>query len=457
MTQKYLTSITPDSLSGIIFSLEGIYDGLVLLNGPSGCKFYHSSLSDGQMLRSLDFDPLCYPEKWYFGQPHVPCTSIDNGDYVYGSEEKLRETLRFLRDNVDFNVLFVVNSPGAALIGDDLRGIAESEIKDRPVVIYESPGFSENMPKGHERAFQGILSYIKGDEASEDDCCNTETEKNCNPNSNNEASSKTKNKIRRVNIIGLGLWRRNFQGDVDEIKRLCNMMGLEVNCMLMAGCYWKDICNLAEADVNIVIVSEFGVKIAESLKEVTGVDYYICDGQPIGFKATEKWAKEICRKLSLPKPKKIICESEKLRARCYPLISRLNSLTGLPTGHPFAVEGRYSEALGYSRFLLEYFGMTPASISILDDDMDYSKGYLDNFLEAYGVQDALKNPIMETEAELVLASGNTIGTLKLKGADFGGIDVSLPTLGYIDVLPKTHLGLSGAALLVELILNGLRF
>ena len=104
MTQSYLTSITPDSLSGLLFSLEGIRDGVVLLNGPSGCKFYHSSVSDGQMIRSLDFDPLSYPEIWYFGQPHVPCTSIDNGDYVYGSEEKLREILKFLRDNVKFNV-----------------------------------------------------------------------------------------------------------------------------------------------------------------------------------------------------------------------------------------------------------------------------------------------------------------------------------------------------------------
>ena len=139
------------------------------------------------------------------------------------------------------------------------------------------------------------------------------------------------------------------------------------------------------------------------------------------------------------------------------MISRLNSLTGLPTGHPFAVEGRYSEALGYCKFLLEYFGMTPDSISILDKDMDYSKNALENFLSAYGVKSALEKQIMDTDGEIVLACGNTIGALKLKGTDFGGIDISLPALGYIDVIPKTHLGLSGAALLVELILNGLRF
>lgn len=73
-----------------------------------------------------------------------------------------------------------------------------------------------------------------------------------------------------MNILGLGLWRRNFQGDVEEIKRLCEMMGVRVNCMLMAGCYWREICSLKDADLNIVIAPEFGVKIAEALKELGG-------------------------------------------------------------------------------------------------------------------------------------------------------------------------------------------
>jgi hypothetical protein len=30
----YLESITPDSLSGVIFALEGVPGGVVLLNGP---------------------------------------------------------------------------------------------------------------------------------------------------------------------------------------------------------------------------------------------------------------------------------------------------------------------------------------------------------------------------------------------------------------------------------------
>ena len=46
-----------------------------------------SSTVDNQCLCQSEFDPLNYSELWYFGQPRVPCTSIDKRDYVYGSRD----------------------------------------------------------------------------------------------------------------------------------------------------------------------------------------------------------------------------------------------------------------------------------------------------------------------------------------------------------------------------------
>jgi nitrogenase molybdenum-iron protein alpha/beta subunit len=156
----YLSNITPDSFSGIIFALEGVSRTVVLLNGPTGCKFYHSSVSDNQTIKQFEFDPLNYPEKWYFGQPRVPCTYLDNSDYIYGSKDKLEEALAFLCDNVSFELLCIVNSPGAALIGDDLKGIAERIIQDRPVIIIETPGFSSDVCTGYETAAIELITQI---------------------------------------------------------------------------------------------------------------------------------------------------------------------------------------------------------------------------------------------------------------------------------------------------------
>ena len=438
MMKSYFKNTTADSFNGILLSLEGIKGSLVILNGPSGCKFYHSSTSFGQMIRTFDFDPLNYPEKWYFGQPQIPCTSIDNGDYVYGSADKLVELLEFVRDGVEFDALFIVNSPGAALIGDDLRGLAEKVIDKEPVIILESPGFSETLSAGYKKAFLSMLPFIKKD------------------------GTECKNPRKLVNIIGLGIWGRNSLGDREELQRLCDMMNIDVNCVLMSGSTFADIEKMAEADLNVVVAPEFGLEIGEILKEKFGIPYMVTP-PPIGFSVTEKWAMELCATLEktsrpcaeTPVADLVIEESQKRRAECFHHISRINSLIGIPTGRPFAVEGRYSEVLAYGNFLLEYLGMTPDSLSIIDEKEDAYKEDLVEFLKKYGVAYALDVPILETDAELVLAGGNTIGALKLQGKCFAGIDISLPTLGYIDVIPKTHLGLKGGSLLVELVLNGL--
>ena len=63
--------------------------------------------------------------------------------------------------------------------------------------------------------------------------------------------------------------------------------------------------------------------------------------------------------------------------------------------------------------------------------------------------------MLETDADIVFADGNIIAKLKARHHSFAGIEISLPSLGYIDVIPKTHLGIKGGLLLTEEVLNGL--
>ena len=120
----YLSNITPDSFSGIILALEGVSRTVVLLNHPTGANFTIQP-SDNQSIRQFEFDPLNYPENGTSGTRF--CTYLDNSDYIYGSRDKLEEALTFLLDQL-FELLCIVNSPGAALIGDDL--------KELPVRLY---------------------------------------------------------------------------------------------------------------------------------------------------------------------------------------------------------------------------------------------------------------------------------------------------------------------------------
>ncbi len=427
--RTYLSSITPDSFSGMIFALEGVRRSVVLLNGPTGCKFYHSATSDNQTIRQFEFDPLNYPEKWYFGQPRVPCTYLDNGDYVYGSAEKLTETLEFLRDNVGFDLLGIVNSPGASLIGDDLQGIAAAIIPDRPFVVLETPGFSSDICAGHETAAMELLKQLPLREVG-------------------GRLPKT------VNFLGLSLFHRNHTGDVAELRRLAALCGIGVGCFLCAGGDIESVKNIPKAALNIVIHPEYGLKTAEFLFARYGTPFYVCAGPPVGFDATEKLLRDICALLEAD-ASAAIAESERARARAYAFISRVNSLTGLPKGVAFTVEGTYSELYAYTDFLIQYLGMIPDCVAVLNAHSDCFKARLMALLDELGVSDAIGRDILETSAELVFASGNTIAKLKLKKHTFSEIEISLPTIGYIDVIPKTHLGINGALFLIEQILNGL--
>ena len=85
MTESSLKSISPDSITGMIFALEGMTNTVVLLNGPMGCRFYHSTTSRYLMIRPVlylpddetgnrapvDYNTL---NDWFFRQERVPCT-----------------------------------------------------------------------------------------------------------------------------------------------------------------------------------------------------------------------------------------------------------------------------------------------------------------------------------------------------------------------------------------------
>ncbi|MDR1604861.1 MAG: nitrogenase component 1 [Gracilibacteraceae bacterium] len=429
MTSGYLENITPDSFSGEVFAFEGIERAITLVNGPSGCKFYHSATADFQTIRQPAFDPLAFPDEWFFGQPRVPCTYLDTRDYVYGSRDKLREAARFLRENVSFDLLCVVNSPGAALIGDDLREIAGAAA-GKPCVTIESPGFSANIGDGYENAVIRLVQQL--------------------------GLKKTNIRPGRVNILGLSIFHKYWAGDARELRRLFALSGIEAGCFVCAGCGVDDLRTIPAAALNVVLRPEYGLRSAQRLEEEFGTPFYLCPGPPVGFSATEKMITDLCALLG-KNADAFRRASEKARARAFVHIARVHSLTGLPKAALFAVEGDYAEIYAYVSFLVRHFGMVLETASALNPETAVFRDRLKELLTRLKMSGALGRDILDTQGELVFANGNTIAKLKLRGHVFSGIEIALPSLGYLDVLPRTHIGLAGALTLTEQVLNGLMF
>ncbi|MEW9123216.1 MAG: nitrogenase component 1 [Thermotaleaceae bacterium] len=427
----YSKNITADSLTGAIFALEGIQKSIVILNGPTGCKFYHSAVSDYQYSRQISFDPLNYPETFYFGQPRVPCTYLDSYDYVYGSQDKLNALLEVIREE-DYALAGIINSPGAALIGDDLEGIVSKKFSRLPFVVVENTGFSQSFYKGFQDTLIALLQKL--------------------PLLEEEKREGT------VNLIGVSIYNRNYRGDIEEIQRLLALCGIEINCVLCADTELEALQRLPQAALNVVLYPELGLNIAKYLEEIYHMPYFLFDkGLPVGFDLTSSFISGICKRLRREISAPFIQKLEKARADAYIHISRVHSLTGLPRGIPFTVEGPSSILYAYTDFLFHYMGMIPNALQFSEGDPRLFAEPLQKLLENDQLTQALNRSLYEAESDLVFASGNTIAQLKLKNHIFSGIETELPSLGYIDVLPKTHLGIQGSLLLVEQILNGMMF
>ena len=416
MTESYLNDITPDSLSGLIFGFEGVRHSLTILNGPTGCKFYHSITVENQSLRKDDMDPLHYPEEWFFGQGRVPCTYLDKRDYVYGSDDKLSDAIKFILGRITPEILVIVNTPGAALIGDDLERIATQAVKEcgfdsLPVITCQSPGYSKDVIDGYIRAAEMVIDKLCEPSGDSEGCDSDSVD--------HAAASADSTSGPSVNLIGFSLYQKYHAGDIAELTRLLGLCGIKVNTAFLCESTVDEIRKLSKADLNVVVDPDWGLKIAEELEDRFGTPFIESEyGYPVGFKAAEKLISDICSRLSAD-PEPALDDLRRARAKAYIELARINSLTGLPKGASFKVTGTPAVKRGYSTFLTEYLGMTET-----DDD-----------------------------PEIVLADGNTIARMKAEGRRFSGIEISLPTIGYIDVIDKTHIGSIGGLFLIEQILN----
>ena len=428
---SFLNGITPDSFSGFIFAIEGITRSVVLVNGPSGCKFYHSATSDNQSIHSPVFDPLESPDEFFFGQPRIPCTYLDSNDYVYGSADKLERALNVIREKVPHDLVCVVNSPGAALIGDDLRLTVQKALPGARCICIESPGFSQDVTEGYESAMTELFKCL-------------------------EFKKPARTAGRRVNILGLSILHKYFRGDAAELRRLLGLCGIEVGCLLGADCTMAEVLAMPEAALNVVLHPEYGERTGQWLEAHCGIPLLVLDGPPVGFAATQAFIERVCAHFDIAAPEffEELCRS---RAKAYVHISRVNSLTGLPKGTSVAIEGTPFDIAAYADFLARYFGMVVTCVMPVGEPDKAALEPLSKRLRALNMEDALYTDIADSGAELVFASGNTIAVLKNKGMVFCGVEIALPSLGYIDVLDKTQLGIQGALLITEQVLNGLLF
>lgn len=418
--------LDPDGFIGTLLAIEGIKDARAVLNGPTGCRGYPAYFSDRHYPRDDFLNRGSFEELCFFGQPRIPCTYLDSEDYILGSRQKLQEILPLIAEK-GATLLAVVNSPGASLIGDDLKRICAEAQLDDICMAFEGAAYSRPLPEGFDEAITAVLRWLR---------------------LNNLPHMKN-----RVNLLGFSMFQKHWQGNIAEIRHLCELMGLTVVSVPGAGSCISEMRESTTASFNIAIFPEYCRKTAEFYKSEFGISsVYSPGGAPVGFDATETWIQTIATATGCD-PEPALAEIRKCRKHAYHQIARYYHEAGYPKGATFAIRGDSSFVLPVTSWLYEYLSMVPVSVEFMAGEDAYSAACLKEYLAANNIPGIIGMRPAFVKPDFYFSDDLSGKNLELSGRCRKSIEIFNRETGDIQFIQKAFLGGKGALWLLEQIIT----
>jgi len=429
----------PDSLFGALVAFEGIQGATAIVNAPTGCKFGVSYLVDQQDPRDSSGNPLEHEEEFFFGQRRIPCTYLDEMDYVKGSAPKLTKLLQQLEQK-GAQLIGIVNGPGTSLIGDDLRAIADASGVHAPTVGIETAGINGSASLGFSRAMTGILNVLEKKE------------------------EKTHSLQKTVAICGLSLLSLRWADNLRQLRDELALGGLTSVMSMGAGATLEELAAARSAQVIACVDEAFGWDVAQKL--ALGRTCKLLPNTllaPVGLQASEQWLSAVIQAAGgdiEPVRQRV----ESVRGTLYRALSRFNTRTALPKGLAYVVAADACIAAPLLLFLTDHLGMLPAGL-LLRERAPEAERFIKAFMRARSLSfEILRDgsPLDEAEwidrlqPEIVFGSSydRAITTQQLK-RNVPFVPVAYPHFGHIHFTHRPLMGLGGTLVLCEDILNAL--
>jgi len=416
-----------DGFTGALMAVESFDGTVTILHGPGGCRNYHTFLSSQCYSRRPPENFKRYSQKYFYWNSRMPCTYMDENDYINGAEPKIEEILPIVKE-VNGGVAVFIQSPGAALIGDNISDVIERQGYSDTALAIEESLISQPFSSSYDHTVRSIIEWKR----------------------------PKKKDVRKgsVNILGLPITTKAWVDSLEELNHMLELCGIEVITSPGAGCSVNEIDSSAEAEYNVMVCPEYGTRTAEYYESKLGIKCITTEaGAPVGFDASEEWIKNICAAMGKD-PSPALKYINKQRLRAFSTIDNLvyNQRT---KGIRFAVMADSSVLLPLTKWLYSYLSMVPVFLEAEPGEDPECTRSLDDFLDKKGLRGSVEKDITKADPYFVLADGHMSETLRLMGICKAGVDLSAPDLSHFSFIPKPVMGALGSMYILDEIFNNL--
>lgn len=310
-----------------------IQDAAVIEHGPVGCSTclheYNFTYLVNSGLRNVE-TPVTR---------RVFSTNLREKDTVYGGLAKLEKTIREVKERTDANVIFVLSTCAAAIIGDDVESVCD-ELEDElgiPIVPIVCEGFRSRVwTTGFDAAYHGIARKLINKPVTK----NTDT----------------------INVI-------NFWGS-DRFSDWFAPFGCKPRYITPFSTL-KDLNHASEAAATVQACSTLGSYLAAVLEQDFGVPE-IETAPPYGIVQTDRWFRALGKLLG----KEDIAE-QVIKEKKEKYLPRINELKEKLKGKTAYVTG--GAAHGHALLsVLGELGINAVGASIFHHDSLFDSGRLEN-------------------------------------------------------------------------------
>ena len=410
----------PDGFYGSMMAAESLIDGVTILHGPSGCRGFAAAMSSRYVPREF----TTKEGEFFFHRSRIPCTYIDRNDYIYGASEKVEMVLDILKSD-DTRFAVVLESPGASLIGDKLQDVISSSQFNDKAVCLEKCLMSETFGYGYDATLLQIAKKL---------------------------TKKREKRAKTVNLVGLPFLSRGCFPLVLELHKILEIMGLEVIADIGVACTIDQMERSSEASANVCVCPEYFGRTGEFYDKEYGIPFVRGPvGAPVGYDAIRAWIEAIAEATGCD-PSKAIEIVDREEYDVFRILKATIGVSELSNYRTFSILSEPSIALPLMLFITRRLRLFPSSIEFLEHDQVYEDKIRET-LSSVDSENVLSTGFGKEFSDVVFGPGSQSEYLLQNRMCSTAVDISVPSRGYLDISPKSIIGLDGCRRIVESVLN----